>query len=205
MAGIIKKNKSVYGKRRKKNPKTYDAYMAAMAARAEAAVDVDVPAVVVATAVVEVPPRSCVDIFMVLPPEDTSRPVIWKTARTVQARDRSAAEADVDVDVPAVVVDAAVVVVVEVPPRSCIDIFTVLPPEDTSRPVSWKTARTVQARDRQISKEKAKRLICEGKLAKSNAATTLANAATKKANDQLCAVKAIQKLTAESADKGKKK
>ena len=48
----------------------------------------------------------------------------------------------------------------------------------------------VQARDRQITKEKAKRLIVEGKLAKSNAATTNANAATKKAKDQLPAVKA---------------
>ena len=38
----------------------------------------------------------------------------------------------------------------------------------------------VQVRDRQITKEKAKRLIVEGKLAKSNAATTLANAATKR-------------------------
>ena len=42
MAGIIKKNKSAYGKRRKKKPKTYVAYMAAMAAPDEAAVDVDV-------------------------------------------------------------------------------------------------------------------------------------------------------------------
>ena len=108
MAGIIKKNKSEYGKRRKKKSKTYDAYMAAMAARAEASVDVDVPNVVVAAAVVEVPPRFCVDIFTVLPPEDTIRPAIWKTARTVQARDRSAVEAVVDVDVPAVVVAAAV-------------------------------------------------------------------------------------------------
>ena len=48
--------------------------MAAMAACAEAAVDVYVPAVVVSAAVVEVPPRSCVEIFTVLPPEDTSRP-----------------------------------------------------------------------------------------------------------------------------------
>ena len=62
----------------------------------------------------------------------------------------------------------------------------------------------VQARDRQIAKEKVKRLIVEGKIAKSNAATTLANAATKKAKDQLCAVKASQKLAMESADKGKK-
>ena len=36
-------------------------------------------------------------------------------------------------------------------------------------------------------------------------ATTNANAATKKAKDQLRAVKASQKLAAESADKGKKK
>ena len=75
MAGIIKKKNSAYGKRRKKKSKTYDAYMAAMAAPAEYAVDVDVTAVVVADAVVEVSPRSCVDIFTVLPPEDTSRPV----------------------------------------------------------------------------------------------------------------------------------
>ena len=66
-----------------------------------------------------------------LPPEDTSRFAIWNTSRTFQARDRSAAEATVDVDVPAFFVAAAVV---EVPHRSCIDIFTVLPPEDTSRP-----------------------------------------------------------------------
>ena len=112
--------------------------MAAMAAPAEAGVYVDVPDVLVAADVIEVPPRSCVDIFTVLPPEDTSRPASWKTARTVQARDRSAAEAAVDVDVPAVVVADAVV---EVPPRSCVDIFTVLPPEDTSRPARWKTAR----------------------------------------------------------------
>ena len=46
------------GKWRKKKSKTYDAYKAAMAARAEAAVDIDVPNVVVADAVVEVPPRS---------------------------------------------------------------------------------------------------------------------------------------------------
>ena len=107
--------------------------MAAMAAPDEAAVDVDVPAVVVAAAIVEVPPRSCINIFTVLPPEDTSRPVSWKNARTVQARDRSATEASVDVYVPDVVVAAAVV---EVPPRSCIDIFTVLPLEYTSRPAS---------------------------------------------------------------------
>ena len=176
--------------------------MADMAAPAEAAVDVDVPAVVVASAVVEVPPCSCVNIFMVLPPEDISRPASCKTARTVQERDRSAAEAAVDVDVPAVVVVAAVV---EVPPRSCVDVFTVLPPEDTSRPASWKTDCMVEARDRQISKEKAKQLIVEGKFAKSNTATTKANAATKKAKDQLCAVKASWKLAAESADKGKKK
>ena len=112
MAGIIKKNKSAYGKRRKKKLKTYDAYMAAMAAPAKAAVDVDVPAVVVAAVVVEVPHRSCVDIFMVLPPEDTSRPA------------------------------------------------------------SWKTAHMVQARDCQIFKEKSKRLIVEGNIDKSNAATT---------------------------------
>ena len=60
-------------------------------------------------------------------------------------------------------------------------------------------------RDRRIAKEKAKRLIVKGKLAKSNVATTKANAATNKAKDQLCAVKDSQKLTAESADKGKKK
>ena len=76
MAGIIKKKNSAYGKRRKKKSKTYDAYMAAMAPSPEAAVDVDVPAVVVAAGVVEVPPRSCVDIFTVLPPEDTSCPAI---------------------------------------------------------------------------------------------------------------------------------
>ena len=121
MAGIIKKKKSACGKRRKKKSKTYNAYMAAMAAPAEADVDVDVPAVVVAAAVVEVPPRSCVDIF------------------------------------------------------------TVLTPEDTIFPASLKTARMVQARDRQIAKEKAKRLIVEGKLDKSNAATPKANAATNKA------------------------
>ena len=90
MAGIIKKKKSVYGTRRKKNSKTNNEYMAAMAARAEADVDVDVPAFVVAAAVVEVPPRSCFEIFTVLPPEDTSRPASWKTARMVYARDRSA-------------------------------------------------------------------------------------------------------------------
>ena len=59
MAGIIKKKKSAYGKRKGEKLKTYDTYMAAMAARAEAAVDVDLPAVVVAAAVFEVPPRSC--------------------------------------------------------------------------------------------------------------------------------------------------
>ena len=115
MAGIIKKKKSAYGKRRKKKSKTYDAYKPSMAARDEAAVDVDVTAVVMAAAVVEVPRRSCVEIFTVLPSEDTSRPASWKTACKFQARDRSADEADVDVDVPDVVVDAAVV---EVPPRS---------------------------------------------------------------------------------------
>ena len=57
--------------------------MAAMAPSPEAAVDVDVPAVVMDAAVVEVPPRSCVDIFTVLPPEDTSLSVSWKTAHTV--------------------------------------------------------------------------------------------------------------------------
>ena len=129
MAGIIKKKKSAYGKRRKKKSKTYDTYMAAMAAPAEAAVDVDVPTVVVAAAVVEVSPRSCVNIFMVLPPEDTSRPASWKTAHTVQARDRSTVKDSVGVGVPVVVVAAAVV---EVPPRSCIDIFTVLPTSTTS-------------------------------------------------------------------------
>ena len=120
-----------------------------MADRDEAAVDFDVPAVVVAAAVVEVPPRSGVETFTLLPPEDTSLPASWKTDRTFQARDRSASEAAVDVDVPAVVVAAAVV---EVPPRSCVEIFTVLPPEDTIHPVSWNTARMVQARDRQIAK-----------------------------------------------------
>ena len=114
MTGIIKKKKSAYGKRRKKKSKTYNTYMAAMAAPDETAVDVDVPAVVVAAAVVEVLPRSCVDIFTVLPPEDTRLPAIWKTARTVQARDRSVDEAAVDVDVTAVVMAAAVV---EVPTR----------------------------------------------------------------------------------------
>ena len=204
MAGIINKKKSEYGRRRKKKSKTYDAYMAAMAAPAEADVDVDVdvPAVVVAAAVVEVPPRSCVGIFMVLQPKDTSRPASWKTAHTVQARDCSAAEAAVDVDVPDVVVAAAIV---ELPPRSCVNIFTVLPPEDTSRPVIWKTARMFQARDHQIAKEKAKRLISEGKLAKSKAVTTKANVETKKAKYQLRLFKASQKLAAESADKGKKK
>ena len=120
MAGIIKKKKSAYGKRRKKKSKTYDAYMAAMSACAEAVVDVDVPDVVVAAAVVEVPPCSCVDIFTVLPPEDTSRPASWKTSRMVLVRDRSAAEAAFDVDVPDVVVAASVV---EVPPRSCVKIL----------------------------------------------------------------------------------
>ena len=47
MVGIIKKKKSAYGKRRKKKSKTYDAYMVAMAAPAEADVHVDVPTVVV--------------------------------------------------------------------------------------------------------------------------------------------------------------
>ena len=68
-----------------------------------------------------------------------------------------------------------------------------LPLEDTSRPEIWKTARMVQARDHQITKEKAKWLIVEGKLANFNSATTKANAATKKAKDQLRAVKASQK------------
>ena len=138
------------------------------------------PAAVVAADVVEVPTRFCVKILTVLTPEDTSRPARWKTARTVQSFDRSAAEADFDVDVTAVVVAAVIVVVVEVPPRSCVDIFTMLPPEDISRPASWKTARMVQARDHQIAKEKSKRLIIEGKLSKSNAATTLDNEATKR-------------------------
>ena len=120
MSDIIKKKKPAYEKRRKKRSKTYDAYMEVMADPAEAPVDVDVPAVVVAAAVVKVPPRSCGDNF------------------------------------------------------------TVLPPEDTICPASWKTACMVQARDRQIAKEKAKRLIVKGNTAKSNAATTLANAATKK-------------------------
>ena len=48
----------------------------------------------------------------------------------------------------------------------------------------------VQARDRQIAKEKDKRLIVKGKLAKSNAVTTKANASKKKAKDQLRVVKA---------------
>ena len=91
-----------------------------------------------------------------LPPEYTSRPTRWKTARTVQASDLSASEAAVDVDVPAVVVAAAVV---EVTTRSCVDIFIVLPPEDTSRPAIWKTAPMVQASDCQITKEKSKQLI----------------------------------------------
>ena len=142
----------MYGNRRKKKSKTYDAYMSVMAALAEAPVDVDVPAVVVAATVVEVPPRFYVDIFTVLPLKDISRPASWKTTRTFQARDRSAAEAAVDVDVPAVVVAAAVV---EVLPRSCVDIFTMLTLEDTIRPAIWKTDRMVQARDRQISKENA--------------------------------------------------
>ena len=94
--------------------------MAAMAAPAEADDDVDVPDFFVAAAIVEVTPRSCVDIFTVLPPEDTIRPASWKTARTVQACDRSAAEAAVDVEVPAVVVAAAVG---KVPPCSCVDIL----------------------------------------------------------------------------------
>ena len=63
----------------------------------------------------------------------------------------------------------------------------------------------VQARDRQISKEKVKWQIVDGKLAKSNVATTKANAAPKKAKDQLRAFKTSQKLAPESADKGKKK
>ena len=46
MAGIIKKKKSAYGKRRKKKSKTYDAYTAAMADPSEATVDADVPSVV---------------------------------------------------------------------------------------------------------------------------------------------------------------
>ena len=86
-----------------------------------------------------------------LPPEDTSRPASCKTACTVQARDRSAAEASVDVDVPTVVVAADVVVVVELPPHSCVNILMVLPPEDTSRLASWKTVCMVQAGDRQIA------------------------------------------------------
>ena len=106
------------GRGERNRSKTYDAYKAAIAAHAEADVDVDVPTVVVAAAVVEVPPRSCVKLFTVLPPEDTSFPASWNTARTFQAFDLSDAEAAVDVDVPAVVVAAAVVVVVEVPPRS---------------------------------------------------------------------------------------
>ena len=100
-----------------------------------------------------------------LPSEDTSRPAIWKTARTVQACDRFAAEDAVDVDVPTVVVDVSVVVVVEVPPRSCVDIFTVLPPEDTGRPASWKNARMVQACDHQIAKQKVKRMILRKEVA----------------------------------------
>ena len=160
------------------------------------------PAAVVAADVVEVPTRFCVKILTVLTPEDTSRPVSCKTAHTVQVCDRSAAEAAVDVDVTDVVVADAVV---EVPTRSCIDILTVQPPEDNSCHKICKTARMVQARDHQISKEKAKWLIVEKKLSKSNAATILANLATKKAKYQLCAVKASQKLAADSADKGKKK
>ena len=105
----------------------------------------------------------------------------------------------------AVFVADFVVVVVEVPPRSCVNILMVLTPEDTSRPASRKTAHMVQARDLQIAKEKSNRLIVKGKLAKSNAATTLANAATKKAMDQLRVVKVSRKLAAESADKGKEK
>ena len=62
-----------------------------------------------------------------------------------------------------------------------------------------------QARDHQIAKEKANRLIVEGNISKYNASTTKANAATKKAKDQLRAVKASRKLAAKSADKGKKK
>ena len=107
------------------------------------------------------------------------------------------AEAVGEVDVPAVFVAAAVV---EVPPRSCVKNFTVLSLEDTSRPASRKTARMVQARDCQIAKEKTKRLIVKGKLTKSNVATTLANAATKKAKDQLRVVKASRKLAADSVD-----
>ena len=42
--------------------------MAAMADCADADADVDVPAAVVAAAIVEVPPRSCVEIVTVLPP-----------------------------------------------------------------------------------------------------------------------------------------
>ena len=42
--------------------------MAAIAACAESDVGVDVLAVVVAAAVVEVPPRSCVENFTMLPP-----------------------------------------------------------------------------------------------------------------------------------------
>ena len=38
--------------------------------------------------------------------------------------------------------------IVEVLSRSCVEIFTVLPPEDISRPDSWKTACAVQVRDR---------------------------------------------------------
>ena len=74
MAGIIKKKKSAYGKRRKKKSKTYNVYMAAMVALTEASFDIDLADVVVAAAVVEVPPCSCVNIFTVLPPEDTSCP-----------------------------------------------------------------------------------------------------------------------------------
>ena len=51
----------------------------------------------------------------------------------VQACDRFAAEADVDVDLPAAVMAAAIV---EVLSRSCVEIFTVLPLEDISRPDS---------------------------------------------------------------------
>ena len=55
------------GREERKSRKNYDTYMAAMAAPTEAVVDVDVPTVVVASAVVEVPPRSCVNIFKAAP------------------------------------------------------------------------------------------------------------------------------------------
>ena len=51
------------GRGERNRSKTYDAYKASIAAHAhaEADVDVDVPTVVVAAAIVEVPPCSCVE------------------------------------------------------------------------------------------------------------------------------------------------